>query len=291
MIRIRLQKKLHAATGEMDLSVAFRITPGEFVALTGPSGGGKTTLLRMIAGLMRPEHGQICFGEETWLDTGRKVFIRPQDREVGVVFQDYALFPNMTVCGNLRYALQRGQPDGIIDELMETTGLQALADRYPGQLSGGQQQRVALARALVRRPRLLLLDEPLSALDPQMRERLQDYLLQLHRSYQLTTILVSHDTTEIIRLADRVIHLDDGRITEIGDPAAIFFSGQTINRFQLSGVILRIDPEDILCRVSVQVGQNIVQVVISPQDIAGLRPGDRVALLAKAFNPVILKHR
>ncbi|GGF53795.1 hypothetical protein GCM10007301_11580 [Azorhizobium oxalatiphilum] len=193
----------------MDLTIA----KGSFMALAGPSGAGKTTLLRLLAGLMPANAGHIRLGSTLWCDVARGIHLPVRRRSIGFVFQDYALFPNMSVRGNVDYALGRHARRGAADELLELVGLGALASASPARLSGGQKQRLALIRALARRPDLLLLDEPLSALDPQMRRQLQDELKRLHREFGTTTIMVSHDTAEILRLADRVIRLENGRVT------------------------------------------------------------------------------
>ena len=218
---INIKKELHTAEGKFPLAVDFAMEKGEFIALTGPSGGGKTTLLRLIAGLEKAGTGEIIIDKQTWLNTQRKQFLAPQKRSIGFVFQDYSLFPNMTIQQNLLYALEKNAPKNRVGELMELIDLTALANRYPQQLSGGQQQRVALARALVRRPKILLLDEPLSALDTAMRQRLQDDLKRLHEVYDLTTILVSHDEREIFKLANRVLVIDSGKIMKAGNPQEI----------------------------------------------------------------------
>jgi molybdate transport system ATP-binding protein len=201
--------------------VALTLAPGELVALSGPSGAGKTTLLRLLAGLSRPNNGFLTFDGQPWYDHARRQWLPPQRRPLGFVFQDYALFPNMTVRENLAFAAE-GQPEArrIVGELLELLELSELAERRPAVLSGGQQQRVALARALARRPRLLLLDEPLSALDLPTRLRLQEVLGAVHRQYQLTTVLISHDPAEIARLADRVVELDLGQVRRVGPPVA-----------------------------------------------------------------------
>lgn len=218
MIRIKVHHPLWSAAGRMALELDLELPENELIAVYGPSGSGKTTMLRILAGLVKPQEGYICFGEDVWLDTRKKVMVRPQERQAGLVFQDYALFPNMTVRKNLEYALEKGQSSDFPDELMRVMELEELGDRYPARLSGGQQQRVALARALVRKPKMLLLDEPLSALDTEMRERLQEFILQVHRSYSLTTLLVSHDAPEVIRLADRVVILREGKVVQTGLP-------------------------------------------------------------------------
>lgn len=218
MMHVQLYHPMHTASGSGVLELEFSLHRGTLLAVSGPSGSGKTTLLRILAGLLRPQRGSIKFGDAMWLDTRGSQWMRPQDRQVGMVFQEYALFPNMNVYQNLAFALQKGQSRTGLDTLIQIVGLEELVYRYPHQLSGGQQQRVALARALVRQPSLLLLDEPLTALDTELRMRLQDYILQIHRHFKLTTVLVSHDYTEIARMADRVMRLEDGRITFDGLP-------------------------------------------------------------------------
>ncbi|AMR28555.1 hypothetical protein A0257_16615 [Hymenobacter psoromatis] len=221
MLDFHLTKALHTAAGPRTLDVALALPPGELLAVTGSSGAGKTTLLRLLAGLDRPDAGFVRFGKQTWFDAAARQWLPPQRRPLGFVFQDYALFPNMTVRENLAFAAE-GQADKkkIISELLELLELTELADRRPAVLSGGQQQRVALARALARRPRLLLLDEPLSALDLPTRQRLRHALAEVHRRFELTTILVSHDPAEIAQLAHRVLTLDLGQVRGVGPPAA-----------------------------------------------------------------------
>ena len=218
MIAINVTRRLFGANGELTLNFETHIAAGEFVTLYGPSGAGKTSVLRMLAGLLRPETGVIRVDNDVWFDSSKSINLRPQDRGIGIVFQDYSLFPNMTVRGNLEFALQKGQSTKIVDDLLELTQMSNLHDKKPAILSGGQKQRVAVAMALIRNPRLLLLDEPLSALDSSMQSKLQDYLLQVHEQFKLTTILVSHDITEVIKMSKRVLILEDGRISKDGSP-------------------------------------------------------------------------
>jgi molybdate transport system ATP-binding protein len=208
----RIDKRLLSAEGPLALSVELSLSAGEVVTLFGRSGSGKTTILRTLAGLSRPDAGRIECGGRLWLDTARGVDAPPQERRAGMVFQDAALFPTMTVRENLRFALQPGQDARAADELLELVGLSALAARRPASLSGGQRQRVALARALVPEPAVLLLDEPLSALDEEARAELQDELLRLHKRRRFTALLVSHDRAEISKLSTRVLTLSDGRL-------------------------------------------------------------------------------
>lgn len=218
MIDARLKKRLHATNGAMNLDVDFKIQKGELVTLYGPSGAGKTSILRMLSGLSKPDDGYISVQGEYWFDASNKINVRPQQRNIGIVFQDYALFPNMTVKGNLMYALPKAEPASKIDELLELMELSNLHDKKPVYLSGGQRQRVALARALVRRPDILLLDEPMSALDTTLRLKIQDYILNVHRQFHLTTILVTHDILEVLRLSTRVFMIEEGRIVKEGTP-------------------------------------------------------------------------
>ena len=195
MIEVSIQKKLKAPFGEMNLDIQTNIEQGQFVTLYGKSGAGKTSTLRILAGLLEPDNGKISIHGNILLDTSNKINLAPQKRKIGFVFQDYALFPNMTIFENLSFALQKNQSKKILDELIEMMEIGNLRSEKPQHLSGGQQQRVALARALVQKPELLLLDEPLAALDNEMRNKLQQYIIQVHREFKLTTILISHDVS------------------------------------------------------------------------------------------------
>lgn len=221
MIKIAVKKKLFSPNGEMELDVNFNIRHGELVTLYGPSGAGKTTMLRMLCGLSKPDKGTISVEGETWFDAEKKINLKPQRRNIGIVFQDYALFPNMTVKQNLAYALEKNQSHGLIDELLELMELTNLHDKKPELLSGGQRQRVALARALVRKPKILLLDEPMSALDTALRLKIQDHISKVHTQYNLTTVLVSHDILEVIRLSQRVLVIEHGTIIRNGSPVDV----------------------------------------------------------------------
>ena len=219
---IQLRHPLRTAAGPVTMDVSLRLESGSITALTGPSGVGKTTLLRLVAGLVKPESGRISFGQEVWLDTEKRIFETPQQRRAGLVFQDYALFPHLSVRQNVAFALPKNESPNRVDELLQEMELAQLADRRPQQLSGGQQQRVALARTLLPRPRLLLLDEPLSALDRSTRQRLQDFLLKLQQNDPITILLVTHDLGEIFRLADRVVEMDAGKIVRQGTPEQLY---------------------------------------------------------------------
>ncbi|HQE35001.1 MAG TPA: ATP-binding cassette domain-containing protein, partial [Flavobacterium alvei] len=211
VIAIDIEKKMFTVNGEINLAIQTSIKMGELVALFGSSGAGKTTLLRILAGLVTPDKGIIKFGETVWFDSGNRINIPPQNRNISLMFQDYALFPNMTVEGNIQFA-QSEKDDQAVDELLSVFGLNEFRKHKTNGLSGGQKQRVALARALARKPQLLLLDEPLSALDATMRASLQDEIVQAHQLLGATTIMVSHDLSEVFRLSNQVLCIENGII-------------------------------------------------------------------------------
>ncbi|SHG02626.1 molybdate transport system ATP-binding protein [Arenibacter palladensis] len=289
MIRLNLKKTLQSAGGKMVLDLQLTIEKGEFVTLFGESGAGKTSTLRMLSGLLRPDSGTIEVGEATWFSSQENIDLKPQQRKVGYVFQDYALFPNMNVRQNLEYALQKNQDRAIIEELLEFAELVELQQRKPETLSGGQKQRVALARALVQRPEILILDEPLSALDLKMRIKLQEYLLKVHKKYKLTTILVSHDIAEIVKLSDSVFELQNGSVVKKGTATDFFGLNKTSAKFRFSGEVLKIQKEDVLYVISVLIGNDIIRVVSDPKEAELLKVGDQVLVASKAFNPIIQK--
>lgn len=288
MIQFRATKMLHTASGHQLLDVGFQLKQGSILALYGPSGAGKTTILRILAGLTDAATGYIQVGDNIWLDTSRHINLPTRHRSIGFVFQDFALFPHLTVRGQLEFALPKKADRLIVDELLSMMELEELQHRKPALLSGGQQQRVALARAIARRPRLLLLDEPLSALDDEMRHRLQDFILKAHRSFQLTTILVSHYLPEIFRLSDEVIVLENGQVRRQDTAANIFLEEKISSKFRVTGEIVDIQPADIVCIVSVLSGNNIVKVVATAAEAAALHIGQKVVVASKAFNPIIL---
>src|SRR5690554_5831295 len=207
MIEITLHKTLNGQKGKMNLDLDFKVNQNQITALYGPSGAGNTNAFRIISGLLMPEKGKIVVNGETWLDTSRKIALSPKQRKIAYVFQDYALFPNMSVINNILFAAGKNPDQNKVRELISIFELQDLQNQKPYQLSGGQQQRVALARALIQNPKLLLLDEPMAALDNDIRIRLQDYLLAIQERYALSILLVSHDIPEIHKLAKQVIHI------------------------------------------------------------------------------------
>lgn len=231
MINIDLHKSLKGAQGLMPLVFKADIKDSEFVTLYGPSGAGKTSILRMICGLLKPDEGKIIVDDETWFDAERKINLSPQKRNVGIVFQDYGLFPHMNVREHLLFALPNNNDLGAVDELLEFMELKPIAESKPIELSGGQKQRIALARTLIQKPKVLLLDEPLSAIDYEMRKGLQKHIKKIHNTYGLTTILVSHEMEEILTLSDRILRITNGKVTQQGK-ASIAFPEKLISTTQ-----------------------------------------------------------
>lgn len=210
--------------GPIPLAAELHCAPGELLALVGPSGSGKSTVLRTIAGLYRPGHGRVSCDGAVWLDTGARVDVPAWRRPVGLVFQSYALFPHMTVLGNVSTALSHLAGTLRQDrarELLALMHLDGLEQRRPAELSGGQQQRVAVARALARDPRVLLLDEPFSAVDRVTRQKLYRELADLRRKLRMPIVLVTHDFDEAARLADRMCLLHHGRSLQTGTPREV----------------------------------------------------------------------
>lgn len=291
VIFIDVEKRMLTANGPMNLSIHTNIPAGELIALFGESGAGKTTLLRILAGLVAPNKGLIKFGSTVWFDSEKKINILPQNRNISLMFQDYALFPNMTVEQNIQFA-QPEKDQSKVNELLDLFGLTEFRKRKPTGLSGGQKQRVALARALARKPQLLLLDEPLSALDAEMRITLQDEIAQAHQLLGVTTIMVSHDLNEVFRLATQVLCIENGSITRTGNPEEVFSDSSISGKVQITGQIARIEKQDTINVVTVISGNNqIIKVIAFESDLENLKIGDRVMVFSKAFNPIISKLR
>lgn len=281
MIDISIQKELLGSLGKMDLEVSISIEKQSFVALSGQSGSGKTTLLRILAGL-EPAQGRIVVEDEVWLDG--KTSLPPQKRGIGFVFQDYALFPNMSVIDNLLFVKKDAS---LAKHLLEMTELSELAHRSVMRLSGGQKQRVSVCRAMMNRPKLLLMDEPLSALDPSMRTKLQYEILALHKEFETTTIMVSHDPSEMYRLSNRVIVLSQGKVQNDGDAKSVLLKTQGSQKFSFDGELLDIVKVDVIYIAIVAIGQQIVEIVLDESEAKDLHVGSVVSVSTKAFAPMI----
>jgi iron(III) transport system ATP-binding protein len=228
MAELRIEN-LHKIFGEVRAVDDFNLTvaDGEFVTLLGPSGCGKSTTLGAIAGLEEPTDGRITVGSTTYFDGDRGIYLPPEKRNCGLVFQSYALWPHMTVFDNVAFPLSLRRVKGEerkrrVEESLALVEMQSLQARYPHELSGGQQQRVALARTLVYQPEVLLLDEPLSNLDAKLRDRARTWLAELRTRLGLTTIYVTHDQVEALALSDRIVVMNGGKIAQIGTPQEIY---------------------------------------------------------------------
>ena len=265
-------------------NIDFDVAEGEFVCFLGPSGCGKTTLLRNIAGLTRQSEGAIWLG-------GRDISHLPVgQRDFGIVFQSYALFPNLTVASNVGYSLagdRRTTREGRaarVRELLELVGLRDAGDKFPAQLSGGQQQRVALARALCNSPGLLLLDEPLSALDALVRQRLRLEIKALQSRLGVTTILVTHDQEEALTMADRIVVMNDSVIEQIGTPQEIYYRPASLFVASFIGAMNMLDAEvdgsgkltthGLSLTTAAPLQQGRLTVCVRPEDVRLLKPGE-----------------
>lgn len=284
MIDCRCKKILNGSQGQFCLDVNLCVQKGEFVALYGKSGSGKTTLLRLLAGFETPQSGSIKVGDKIFFKNG--INLPPQRRNIGFLFQDYALFENMNVLKNLLFA---NKDEKLARHLLDLVELTSLQNAQISQLSGGQKQRVALARALMRKPEIMLLDEPLSALDLSMREKLQDYLLKIHREFGMTTILVSHDIAEIYKLTSKVFVLKEGKIANEGSPSEIFLRKSSRQKLSFHAKILEIQKRDSIYVAITLVGQQLCEVVLSTMEARNLSVGDEVRLSTKAFAASISK--
>ncbi len=285
-LEFSINKKLHASSGIIDLDVQFSVEEGEIVSIFGKSGAGKTSILRILAGLTMPNYGSIRVGNETWFHTKNNIDLPAKQRSTGFVFQDYALFPNMSVRKNLEFAHKDKKK---VNELLEFVKLTNLQHRKPQTLSGGQKQRVALARALVKKPKLLLLDEPLSALDIDMRHELQDLILKINKELNVTIIIISHDLAEIFKLSERVYVIDEGKIINHGEPSKVFAHESFSAKFQFIGEILEMKKADTIYIVVVLIGNNVIKVVATIDEVKKFEIGEKVIVGSKAFNPVLLK--
>ncbi|RAX52253.1 molybdenum ABC transporter ATP-binding protein [Helicobacter sp. 16-1353] len=288
MIKLDIKKPLNGANGEMLLEVNTEIQKGEFISIFGKSGAGKTTILRILSGLDSPKEGEIIVNGEVWFSKNKRINLPPQKRKIGFVFQDYALFPHLNVYKNLCFGLKDKSELHKVDEILEIMELNFLKFRNPSELSGGQKQRVALARALVYESRILLLDEPLSALDNDMRFVLQEEIIKLHRHFGLTTILVSHDISEIFKLSNRILHIENGKITNDGDINSIFGRENLSSKFSFSAKIIDIQQSGIIFIVRILINNTIATITMD-NEAKNYKIGDEILVASKAFNPIVFK--
>lgn len=283
MLKIDICKIFKNKHNDFKLQAKFEIQQGEFLAIFGKSGSGKTTLLRVIAGFEKAL-GFCEFNNEIFFN--QKQFLSIQKRNIGFLFQDYALFENMNVEQNLLFAKNDQK---FANELLELLNLNSHRKNHILELSGGQKQRVALARALMRKPKLLLLDEPFSALDNEIKLNLYDYLLNIHKIYNITTILITHDVSEAYKLANKVIILDQGQIIKQGNPSEVFLKTQGSQKFAIKARILKLQPQDSIIVAILSIGSQITQVALSPLEAQNLKENDEVIISQKAFGLNLIK--
>lgn len=287
MLQVHLKKQWKG----FGLDVSFEIPRGKIAVLFGPSGAGKSTVLRLIAGLEIADSGKILHGDEVWLDEARRINVAPQQRSIGFVFQDYALFPHLTVEKNVAYGVKGKESAETVKELISLIGLSGYEHCYPAQLSGGQKQRVALVRAMARNPGLLLLDEPLSALDWETRARLQTDVKQIIHRFQSTALYVTHDISEAYKLADYVIVLESGKVVKQGTPEDVFLGKRLSARIQIAGKVVGIEHDVIMSTVTVLHADQFFKALIDREEIDGLclKAGDDVVLGAKSSDVILFK--
>ena len=295
-LKVAIKKSFKDSKKPFQLDCAFE-AGNEMVVLFGPSGAGKTATLQCLAGLSRPDSGTITVNGDTFYDSEKKIDLSPQRRRLGYVFQDYALFPHLSVAQNITFGLKRvtkWAKRAKVDEMIKLMRLEGLRDSYPSKISGGQKQRVALARALVTRPNILLLDEPLSALDSAVREKLRKDFLTIRNNFDITIILVTHNLEEAYQLGDKIVVFDEGSVLQVGSRDDVFFrpKNRTVARFVgakniFKGTIsdtsnghLAIDTPRFraICdkNNSLKVGQK-VGFCIRPEDVMVIRPDKEVS--------------
>jgi molybdate transport system ATP-binding protein len=258
MIKFDLHKTFDSHNRKVIINLDASCEEGKIYAVYGDSGVGKSTLLRMLAGLLEPDSGSIEVDGVVWYDNKHKKNLKVNKRSIGFLFQDYSLFPNMNVLKNILYGVEENEDQELIDRIIEIGDLKDLLDRMPSTLSGGQQQRVALARAIARKPRLLLLDEPLSALDANMRIKLQKEILAINGVIKTTIIFVSHDLPEVFKLADEVLVIENGKFTKRGTPNELFANEKT----DLMGELIAYDDHEDGKQIRILVDGKVVGVKI-----------------------------
>jgi iron(III) transport system ATP-binding protein len=274
-VRLKDLTRRYGEVGAVE-QLSLEVKPGELVALLGPSGCGKTTTLRLVAGFLQPQAGEIWVGDRC-LSSPTSV-VPPERRRMAMIFQSYALWPHMTVAGNVAYGLRfkreltSGQRADRVREMLRVVQLAGYESRYPGELSGGQQQRVAVARALVVEPEILLLDEPLSNLDANLREEMRFEIRRLHEAFGITTLYVTHDQAEAMVISDRIAVLERGRVVQIGTPDVIFQQPRT--RF-VAEFIGKTNLLDAVAVAADTVERGRVRLRVAA---GGLRAGDRLSV-------------
>lgn len=289
MLKVQLNKKFSDDTSSFEVAIDVTIKDGSFNVIYGSSGAGKTTLLRMISGLLKPDSGFISYRDKVWLDSAVRKELIPVDRGVALVSQENVLFPNMSVSENLDFARRKNSPQQNIDEVLSMLELEPLLKRLPKTLSKGQMQRVLLARALVQFPQILLLDEPFSGLDHQSRLRLQEYLLNLQRDQHLLVLMVTHDLSEVFRMADEVYQIEHGRILRTGSPQEVFLHDSPEDQIKLPGVIVSIQQNERDVSIAVLCGRNLVKLDLNKNEAKSYQIGEEVFIESALQHPSLQK--
>lgn len=281
-IHLKCNKKLLGSAGAFELNIDMRFGLGECLALFGKSGAGKSTLLRILSGLESVDSGYIRVGEEIWLDSQKKINIAPQKRHIGFVFQNYALFPHLNVYENICFGLNKKSP--LADELLEIMELENLKQSQIHQLSGGQAQRVALARAIASSPKLLLLDEPFSALDLAMRQKLQAKIKEVQQHFNLTILFASHHIGEIFALCSSMLTICKGQIIAQGTPSEIFRTLDSKNALEIMGEVVGIADSDIQI-----LHHDKILTIARKSTYEDIQAGEQVLISSEIYNPTIRK--
>lgn len=282
MICFDFQKKLKGSYGDFVLDFKGEIKEGERIGIFGASGAGKSTILRILCGLERPDSGELRVCGEVW--SGEKKFLPPQKRNIGFVFQNYVLFPHLNVRDNIAFGKRVTKES--VDEIMQIMEIEKLAMQHISTLSGGQAQRVAIARALACKPQILLLDEPLSALDYKIKNKLIDEINLLQKKLRFVMILVSHQISEIYRLSDRIFEIKNGKIISVKSSKESFARGNVA----LGAEVLNIQHLGINARIEVLLNDKIFGFVCHPNELEGITVGDHIQIMLKSFSPLIVRN-
>lgn len=281
-VHLKFNKKLLGNTGTFKLDIDVCFSLGECIALFGKSGAGKSTILRILSGLDFADCGYIRVGEEIWLDSQKGINIPPQKRHIGFVFQNYALFPHLNVYENICFGLNQKNHKAFADELLEIMELENLKKSKIHQLSGGQAQRVALARAIASNPKLLLLDEPFSALDLAMRQKLQTKIKEIQRYFDLTILFASHHIGEIFALCSSMLIIHKGQISTQGTPNEIFHTLNSKNSLEIVGEVVGITDSYIQILY-----QDKTLTIARKFAYEGIRVGERILIRSEIHTPMI----
>lgn len=253
--------------GVQKIEANLNLDRGDFVSISGISGSGKTTFLKILSGLIQPVNGDIIFGDQRWLDTQRGFLLSPQKRKIGMVFQDYALFPNMNVLDNIKFAAGSELEESYLHDILDALGLTHLLTRFTYQLSGGQQQRVAIARAIISKPQLLLMDEPFSALDEALKKSVQSFIYEIHQKYFFTTLIVNHQISDIKAFSNKFLKFEEEKL--------VAYHPKMEYDFTVEGIILSKESSDLgMLRVTVSYNGNTYQIPMPAKEAGKLNVGD-----------------